>query len=47
MVLIVPTQPSFKLEDVFVGLILEELKIMPVDRRRYIDYKKISLYFLL
>jgi NDP-sugar pyrophosphorylase family protein len=32
---IVETQPYFKLEDVYVGLILEKLKIVPVDRRKY------------
>ena len=32
---VVETQPYFKLEDVYVGLILEKLKIVPVDRRKY------------
>ena len=34
---IVGTQPLFKLEDVYVGLILEKLKIVPVDRRKYLQ----------
>ena len=34
MMLIVPTQPLFVLEDVYVGLVLENLKIVPVDNRK-------------
>ena len=34
---ILPTQPLFKLEDVYVGLILEKLKFVPVDRRQYLQ----------
>ena len=37
MILIVPTQPLFKLEDVYVGLILKKLKIVPVDRREHLQ----------
>ena len=37
MMLIVPTQPLFVLEDVYVGLVLENLKIVPVDKRKYLQ----------
>ena len=37
MMSILPTQPLFKLEDVYVGLILEKLKFVPVDRRQYLQ----------
>ena len=37
MMLIVPTQPLFVLEDVYVGLVLESLKIVPVDNRKYLQ----------
>ena len=37
MMLIVPTQPLFVLEDVYVGLVLENLKIVPVDNRKYLQ----------
>jgi hypothetical protein len=37
MMVIVPKQPLFKLEDVYIGLILEKLKIVPVDRRKYLQ----------
>ena len=37
MMLIVPTQPLFKFEDVYVGLILKKLKIVPVDSRQYLQ----------
>ena len=35
MMVIVPTQPWFVLEDVYIGLILEKLKIVPVDSSKY------------
>ena len=35
--LVVPTQSLFVLEDVYVGLILKNLKIVPVDKRKYLQ----------
>ena len=34
---IVKTQPLFKLEDVYVGLILEKIHLVPIDRRKYLQ----------
>jgi hypothetical protein len=33
--MILPTQPFLKLEDVYVGLIVKKLNIVPVDRKQY------------
>lgn len=35
MMPIVAKQPLFKLEDVHIGLIVQKLNILPVDRRKY------------
>lgn len=34
---IIAKEPLFKLEDVYIGLIVQKLQILPVDRRQYLQ----------